>query len=63
MEAGLESAAQAAPVVTKNEFTESSQENKVEQIGNGTIESSVKTEKTVTETVQAPTEATVQQRR
>lgn len=44
-----------APVVTKNEnsVTESIQESKVEQIGNGTVESSVNSEKTVSQSVQS----------
>jgi hypothetical protein len=43
----------AAPVVTKSENTvaESSQETKVEQIANGTIEMSANTEKSVTQSV------------
>lgn len=49
----------AAPVVTKNEssFTESSQENKVEKVSNGTVESSAKAEKSVTQSVQSSVQA------
>lgn len=59
----------AAPVVTKNEtsFTESSQESKVEKIANGTVESSAKSEKSVTQNVQSSVQASedqiVQQKR
>lgn len=49
----------AAPVVTKNEssVTESSQESKVEQVANGTVESSVNSEKTVSQSVQSSVQA------
>lgn len=52
--------AASAPVVTKNEssVTESSQETKVEQIANGTVESSVNSEKTVSQSVQSSVQAT-----
>ena len=62
MEVSQEVAVQLAPVVTQNEssFTESSKENKVEQIANGKIESSVKTEKSVTESVQSSVQATAE---
>lgn len=59
----------AAPEVTKNEtsFSESTQENKVEKIANGTVESSAKSEKSVTQSVQSSVQAsddqTVQQKR
>lgn len=68
METFPEVASQLAPVITKNEssFTENSQENKVEQIANGKVESSVISEKYVTESVQNSahaSEPTIQQKR
>lgn len=55
METLTEVAVQPAPVVTKNEssVTESSHETKVEQIPNGTIQSSSDTEKSVSQSVQS----------
>lgn len=57
-----------APVVTKNEssITESSQESKIEKIANGTIESSMNTEKIVSQSVQSSVQgdgAQIQQKR
>lgn len=69
MDPSLESAVQQAPVVTKKEtsFSEKSQESKVEQIANGTVESSVNSEKSVTQSVQSSVQAsgdqTIQQKR
>lgn len=69
MDPSLESAVQPAPVVTKNEtsFSEKSQESKVEQIANGTVESSVNSEKSVTQSVQSSVQAsgdqTIKQKR
>jgi hypothetical protein len=68
MEVATESAVQPAPIITKNEtsVTESSQESKVEQIANGKIESSVNTEKVVTQSVQSSVQASgdaIQQKR
>lgn len=51
METSNEISVQPAPVVTS--FTESSQESKVEKIPNGTVESSVNKEKSVTQSVQS----------
>lgn len=44
-----------APIVTKNEssFTESTQELKVQQISNGTVESSLNAGKSVSQSVQS----------
>lgn len=69
MEPSAETAVQVAPVITKNEtsFTESSQESKVEQVANGTVESSMNTEKTASQSIQSSVQATgdqtVQQKR
>jgi hypothetical protein len=61
MEPSSEVAVVAAnpPVVTKSEnsVTESSQESKVEQVANGTVETSVNSEKTVSQSVQSSVQA------
>lgn len=62
METIAEGVVQPAPVVTKVETsqTESSHEQKVEQVANGTVESSVNETKTVTQSVQPSGDQTVQ---
>lgn len=57
----METATESAPVVST--VTESSQESKVEKVANGTVESSVSTEKTVSQSVQVQGDQTVQQKR
>lgn len=69
MEPSSEVAVQSAPVVTKNEssFSESSHENKVEHVANGTIESSVNKENSASQStqssIQVSADQTIQQSR
>lgn len=61
MEPSSDVVVQAAPVVTT--VTETSQESKVEQIANGTVETSVNSEKTVSQSVQVSGDQSVVQKR
>jgi hypothetical protein len=67
METSSEVAVQAAPapvaVKTESSVTESSQESKVEKIANGTVESSVNSEKTVSQSVQVSGDQNAVQKR
>jgi hypothetical protein len=54
MEGSLDAVVQsAAPVMTKTEVAESSSEHKVEQLSNGTVETSMNHEKVVSQSVQS----------